>query len=623
MKKLKVLHVLSQVELTGAEVYALTLAEHQIAAGHEVFVVSDKLHTPTRAQYIPYRIHQRTMWARLRNIWFLAKFVRGRHIDVVHAHSRAASWVANFALKLSRVPLVSTVHGRQHWHGRWRKNDVYGEQMIAVCENIRSHLIHDFRISPQKVVTVANPVEWKGERTPGASDQLFISVLGRTSGPKGEKTSLILEKVIPSLLQKYPFVRVGIAGGPLEKLAPSARRVLTDLLGKYPSQIEFASERSDFWRFLLRADLVIGSGRIAIESLGREIPTFAQGEAVSHGLVNQFNLAKALASNFGDVHAERDREVPLIPEKVLQELNHWIAPAFEEKKAKGAVPFDHAVAVAVRDHFATAPVLRRVEQIYRLNILRKKLGARIPVLMYHKIPEAPLASKHKIFVTRAVFEWQMRWLKRRGFETVGFADLKAFLSGMKPLSAFPKKPVMITFDDGYRDNLENAFPLLKELGFKSTVFVLANSKITQNQWDLDMDPTEPASPLMNVDELKRSLELGVSIGSHGCSHRFLTDLSEAESLDEMKASKLKLESELNTPILAFAYPYGKFSREHEQQAFQAGYEFAVSTDSGGMRLEDNPYAIFRVNVFPHDTGWAFFKKTHKYYRLYFRWKRGS
>ena len=622
MKKLKILHVLSQVELTGAEVYALTLAEHQLAAGHDVTIVSDELHMSTQARYVPCRIHQRTMWARVRNILFLARFVREQGVDVVHAHSRAASWVTKFALKFTRIPLISTVHGRQHWHGRWRKNDVYGEQIVAVCENIRTHLINEFRIRPGKIVTVANAVEWKGERAGGDQTLFDISILGRTSGPKGEKTSQILEKVLPSLLERYEFVRVGIAGGPKEKLASAAREVLTDLERRYPRRIEFAEKREDFWRFLLRSDLVIGSGRIAVESLGREIPTFAQGEAIAHGIVNRFNLGKVLASNFGDVHPERDRELPLIPEKVLQELHHWIPTAMAEKQEKGRVDFDPEVTSAIREHFSTAPILRRIEQIYRLNIFRKRVGRRIPALMYHKIPTNPLASKHKIFVTRDVFARQMHSLKRRGFEALDFGDLRAYMNGERELSEFPRKPILITFDDGYRDNLENAFPLLKKLGFRSTVFVLANEKLRQNQWDLDVDPTEPASPLMTSEELKECLKLGVSIGSHGCTHRVLGEMADSEALEEMKASKLQLEKGLQTDVCAFAYPYGKFGPEHEQQVFQAGYEYAVSTDSGGSRLEDNPYAIFRANVFPTDTGFAFFKKTLPFYRRYFYWKRG-
>ena len=85
--KLRILHVLSQVQLTGAEVYAIALADAHIVAGNEVFIISDKLHKPTNAKYFAQPIDKRTYKQRLKNIIFIKKIIAEHKIDVVHAHS--------------------------------------------------------------------------------------------------------------------------------------------------------------------------------------------------------------------------------------------------------------------------------------------------------------------------------------------------------------------------------------------------------------------------------------------------------------------------------------------------------------------------------------------------------
>jgi glycosyltransferase involved in cell wall biosynthesis len=113
---MRILHLLSQVEVTGAETYALELVEEQIKLGHDVQIVSDTLHFPTRADYTPRPINNRSILHRIKNYFWLKYFLIENKIDVIHAHSRAASWLAFYTTKKMPIPVVSTVHGRQHIH---------------------------------------------------------------------------------------------------------------------------------------------------------------------------------------------------------------------------------------------------------------------------------------------------------------------------------------------------------------------------------------------------------------------------------------------------------------------------------------------------------------------------
>lgn len=140
---MKILHLLSQTHLTGPEVYAAMLCREQMAAGHQCVIVSDTLTVSTSVEYIPMSIHDRSMMSRLRNIIKLWRLCRAREIDLIHAHSRAASWIANIVCRCTRIGYVSTVHGRQSRRAMRSQFNIYGQDIIVVCYSLVSHLRDD------------------------------------------------------------------------------------------------------------------------------------------------------------------------------------------------------------------------------------------------------------------------------------------------------------------------------------------------------------------------------------------------------------------------------------------------------------------------------------------------
>ena len=98
-------------------------------------------------------------------------------------------------------------------------------------------------------------------------------------------------------------------------------------------------------------------------------------------------------------------------------------------------------------------------------------------------------------------------------------------------------------------------------------------------------------------------------------------MPEAVGVFILPPSKAELERRLGISVLSFAYPYGDLSAETKRLAQQAGFTYAVATDSGGMHLEDDRLQIFRINMFPHESAGSLFKKTSPWYRRYYRWKR--
>ena len=153
---MKILHLLSQTHLTGPEVYAAALCRKQMADGHRCTIVSDTLSVETEATYIPMEIHNRSLRNRIRNIFLLVTLCHQQQIDLIHAHSRAASWIANIVARLMNIGYVSTIHGRQSKHAIKRKISVYGNNIIVVCEHLKDHVEHELNIKNADVRVIRN-----------------------------------------------------------------------------------------------------------------------------------------------------------------------------------------------------------------------------------------------------------------------------------------------------------------------------------------------------------------------------------------------------------------------------------------------------------------------------------
>ena len=198
--------------------------------------------------------------------------------------------------------------------------------------------------------------------------------------------------------------------------------------------------------------------------------------------------------------------------------------------------------------------------------------------MYHKIGEAPAASRlKKLWVRASDFRWQMEYLLRHGYTPVLFSELSSAASGAE----FPRNPVLVTFDDGYANNYEAAFPVLQELKIKANVFLVFETIGRHNAWH---DPsTEPWLRMMDLAQIERMQESGlVEFGSHTMSHKNLAAIPIEEARWEMRESKKRLEEMLGRPVTAFAYPYGSgaFKPEVRTAALEAGYLHDFSVRQG-------------------------------------------
>lgn len=610
---MRILHVLSAEFFAGSAAYAVALAEAHRAQGHAVWLVSDSDQLPTGAIQVMSAISNRRYGQRLRNARLIRQLVRTEQIDVVHAHSRAASWVSYAALRGLKVPLVSTVHGRQHLHTSTSLFDIYGEKVIAICANLRTHLIEEVQMDAAKIVVLPNGVRFGEALASEAVESPRIAFIGRFNGGKGERAAALLQQVFPLLLAEFPALHLALIGGELDYLPAAGKAALVQLQAQFGERVEVVGFTSDVAGWLARTTLTIGAGRVAIEALGAGRPVLALGEASYAGLVTEANFADAAASNFGDIS----------PHVAPSDVD--LGPLLADARAFLARPqaVSGSLQAQVRARYCLAWVAAEVLAVYQSARMKKAVPNFLPVLMYHKIPDTPLATKHRTFVTKDNFAKHLAFFESRRFTPITLADYLQFASGQRPLAEFPRRPLVLTFDDGYADNYTNLLPLMRQHGYRGVLYLLGDFSVRHNQWDLVADPTEPWADLMDEVQKRAFVAAGWEIGAHTQSHPRLTTLPLPAATAEIQRSKTSLETVLQTEVVSFAYPYGDLNEDLKAAVHAAGFAIGVATDSGGLHLEDDRLQVFRINMFPHETTRSLFKKTSSWYRRYYHWKRGK
>ena len=220
------------------------------------------------------------------------------------------------------------------------------------------------------------------------------------------------------------------------------------------------------------------------------------------------------------------------------------------------------------------------------------------VLMYHKVNDLP-GNRMSMPVGR--FDEQMAQLREFGYVVV---DLDAVLAHYLEHEPLPAGAVLITFDDGYRDNLVNAAPVLKRHGYPAVQFVpiayVGESRPLPHERHLRALGVH--NPTVDWDEMRELEAHGVRIESHGISHKPLAELEIDEAAREIAISKVKLEEGLGRPVRAFSYVKGSeadYKPVHPSLVKQAGYDLAFTAVSGANTPHSDPLQLRRYNVEPY------------------------
>jgi len=214
---------------------------------------------------------------------------------------------------------------------------------------------------------------------------------------------------------------------------------------------------------------------------------------------------------------------------------------------------------------------------------------KVRVLTYHRIgPPRGVMGYERLTVPPARFARQVRTMRRIGFQFIGLDDVSAWLRGELSL---PKRPAVLTFDDGFADLREYVLPLVRQAGLTPVVFL-----VTDRREDAWREEGHEPLRLLSWPEAREMAEAGVVFGSHTRTHVRLTECSDRRLREEVAGSKKRIEDELGREVRHFCYPYGAHDDRVVEAVAEAGYLTACTTLRGAVRPGADPLRLPRLTV---------------------------
>jgi peptidoglycan/xylan/chitin deacetylase (PgdA/CDA1 family) len=226
--------------------------------------------------------------------------------------------------------------------------------------------------------------------------------------------------------------------------------------------------------------------------------------------------------------------------------------------------------------------------IFPLIKLLRLGNSHLPVLMYHSIADNLVEKGHPYFwvnTTPSVFREHMQFLQDNNYQVVDIE--KAFHRSDQQV--FSRRSVVITFDDGFHDFYENAFPVLNDFGYTATMF-LPTSYI---------EASFKMRRCLTWEEVRELYRYGITFGSHTVTHPQLHNLSVAEIDDELRQSKEVIEDNIGDQIDSFCYPYAfpeqdhRFKKIMKELLAKNEYRYSHTTIIGRAEMTE-PYLIKRL-----------------------------
>jgi peptidoglycan/xylan/chitin deacetylase (PgdA/CDA1 family) len=247
---------------------------------------------------------------------------------------------------------------------------------------------------------------------------------------------------------------------------------------------------------------------------------------------------------------------------------------------------------------------------------------RVPILMYHSIsddPEPGVSPYYQVNTRPAVFRQHIQFLADHGYRTINLDQLISWLTTGGEVSAFQDfsfsafpKPVVLTFDDGFRDFYTEAFAVLQNHGFTATMFLptafIRDSRPVQgSRFDgsgfkvpCHFPFRNPRCEFLTWPEIRELRQAGIHFGSHTVSHPKLVELDWPEIKSELSDSKSEIEQQLGELVTSFCYPFAfpqtdrSFAQKFRELLCETGYSSCVTTELGRVRRGADPFRLKRL-----------------------------
>jgi len=230
--------------------------------------------------------------------------------------------------------------------------------------------------------------------------------------------------------------------------------------------------------------------------------------------------------------------------------------------------------------------------------LRTRINPLCWVLMYHHISDQ-LVGQMLSNVSPRLFEKQIKYLLSRNFKVISLTQLVESLKGN---STLPPKSVVITFDDGYKNNYIYAYPILRKYNLPATIFLTTgflNGSVKPTSFSGTYKKIFSEYPQEGVplswEEIREMSENGIDFGAHTVSHPRLTKIPLKKAREEIEESKREIEEKLGKQVKCFAYPYGDYNEKIIELVKEAGFSCAAAGHPSPISKRTNTYKLGRID----------------------------
>lgn len=226
----------------------------------------------------------------------------------------------------------------------------------------------------------------------------------------------------------------------------------------------------------------------------------------------------------------------------------------------------------------------------RRDVARNERRERMPVLMYHGVADEGPAALARFRLTPAAFASQMAWLRANGFHAISSEQLEQFIANRQP---FAGRPVLITFDDGFQNFADHAWPILRANDLTAEVFLVTDLVGESAKWDAD---SGPPTQLMDAGTVRRLAGEGAFFGSHLATHRAIDGLSSSALAAELLRSRMFIERWAGRPTTAFTAPFSVTDGRLGRLARECGYRVGFGARHGPADLDCDPVDLPRIEI---------------------------
>lgn len=293
----------------------------------------------------------------------------------------------------------------------------------------------------------------------------------------------------------------------------------------------------------------------------------------------------------------RQRRSPLFTVQLFRRRDRRAAPDVSPLSEDVPIPFNLALTPRLEK-----TIIWDGAVITREEAKTRETANRVPILMYHSVADQGPAELAPYRMPVAKFAEQLRYLRRHGYYSITVAEWARCIREKRSL---PGRPIILTFDDGYEDFLDNAWPLLERSDFTATLFVVTEKVGTSADWD---ELASAPLKLLGWDAVRKLADAGVEIGSHSASHKDFLTLTSEQVFDEGIRARDGLRASLGAEIDIIAFPWGRSDPAGREALRRGGYSVGLTTEGGASTLTDDPLHLPRIEVFGSDDIETFAKR---------------